>query len=73
MKVDPTLPAVDSHLLNAVLALVKPPSATTAQTAVKQETSMKVEVGSQAQGDSMVQGEGGEDLAQSEIIGFVVM
>ncbi|CED82685.1 mRNA cleavage and polyadenylation factor IA/II complex, subunit CLP1 [Phaffia rhodozyma] len=80
VKVDPTLPAKESHLLNVVLALIKPPASIvqngSASTAVANNESAKVkeedEEGTVA-AETVVEGDMGEELAKSEIIGYVVV
>lgn len=70
-KVDPTLPAHESHLLNAVLALVRVPAPSAAAADKKKEagaTAVKKE-----EPDSEPAREAGEELAKCEVAGYVVM
>lgn len=68
-QVDPTLPATESHLLNAVLALVRPPKKDDSKPialggAVKKELlEVKLEPAVEA----------GEELAKCEVAGYVVI
>ena len=84
IKVDPTLPAHESKLLNAVLALVRVPAsvptgANAGSEDVKPNSTAPLDVSAVKSEDNMVvqgetvEGEVGEELAKSEIAGFVVM
>ena len=80
VKVDPSLPAHESRLLNALLALVRVPASALSSTISTGEDKKPVvggdvkmeEVGAAVEGE-VVEGEMGEELAKSEIAGFVVM
>jgi hypothetical protein len=65
IKVDPTLPASESKLLNALLALVR---VTDNKDVDKKPAGEEGE-----EGEDMVEGEVGEEVSKSEIAGYAVM
>jgi hypothetical protein len=76
IKVDPTLPASESKLLNALLALVRVTDNKAGKGGeVKSGTDVdKKPAGEEGEeGEDMVEGEVGEEVSKSEIAGYAVM